>query len=116
MHTPSAMTNPNFLIILASKKRDLTIAMLVKNEVVHTKTGAPFGTRPMLRKIRDSFIHDIRYIPAVYEKAVGVAMFGAIVSAIFAEEFPITCVIAATLCGVFAATCYFTRHWKSSVE
>jgi len=80
------------------------------------KTGAPFGTNSMLRKIRDSFIHDIRYIPAVYEKAVGVPVFVAIVAAIYANEYPVTCVIVATLCGVFSATCYFTRHWKSSVE
>jgi len=80
------------------------------------KTGVLSGINSMLRKIRDSFIHDIRYIPAVYEKAVGVATFGAIVAALYAEAYPVTCVIVATLCGVFAATCYFTRHWKSSVE
>jgi len=115
--------SPNFSIISASKKKKksqkaITIAGLAKHEMVNIRIGALFGTsamkiniRALLAKITATLARDLKQGP-IYEKAVGAALMVAVLAAIFAETFPLACVIIATLAGMFGVMCYFLRHYK----
>lgn len=67
--------------------------------------------RALLAKITAALARDLKHGP-VYEKAVGAALMIAVLAALFAETFPLACVIIATLAGMFGVMCYFLRHYK----
>lgn len=64
------------------------------------------------KKLCEVFVHDMRHVPTVYEKAVATALIVGVAAALFAENFPVTCLITAVLAAIFATLCYFTRHWE----
>jgi hypothetical protein len=70
--------------------------------------------KPWFSKVLRILARDLRH-DEVYEKAVGAAMGVGIVSVVFAESYPVPGVVAGTLAGMFAATCYFLRYYGPQI-
>jgi len=82
------------------------------------KTGVLSGTnamkiriRAVLAKITATLARDLKQGP-IYEKAVGSATLIVVLAALFAETFPVSCVIIATVATIFGMMCYILRHYK----